>query len=77
MIASTGYECQPSRLEFKGFGGVSLRDQGQEWTAFHLVDCREGTSYLVQIAADAEGSTTVLDCGIAAVVSADCRAEFD
>lgn len=57
-IVSAGDPC--TRVKRAFFNGSS-----KDATAFWSVECSNGRSYMVSIAADATGSTKVLDCGIA------------
>lgn len=58
VVRSSGSACTGRGNEFKGVERTSGK-------AFWRVDCREGSSYMVQINNDSGGSTRVLSCNIA------------
>jgi hypothetical protein len=57
--------------------GVKAVHKGMtEGRALWRVDCSNGSSYLVTIEDDAEGSAKVLSCAVAKAIGADCFADW-
>lgn len=71
MIArSAGERCAVTRAFFQG---QEPRSKAAMWN----VQCREGSSYVIQVNADATGSTKVLNCSVLKVAGGvDCFTRF-
>ena len=71
IVRSAGHACEPARGEFLG-----LREDLPRPIAYHLVDCGNGTSFVVALVADELGTTHVLSCAKAVAAGFDCADDW-